>query len=72
MEMDRQTAIKVVQRRLTYLNRRINTEGGSESALMFDTREREALEFIIKELSPPAMAEEVDSNLFENHENLGS
>jgi hypothetical protein len=60
--MDIQTAIKVVQRRLVHLNKRIEDEKGSESALMFDTREKEALEFIVNELSPPRMAEEVNEN----------
>ncbi len=65
MEMDRQTAIKVIRRRLGHLDKRINAESGSESALMFDTREKEALEFIIKELSPPVMAEEVDEMIYQ-------
>jgi len=65
MEMDRQTAIKVIRRRLTHLDKRINSEGGSESALMFDSREKEAIEFIIKELSPPPMAEEVDEMIYQ-------
>lgn len=60
--MDKETALRVIQRRLNYLKNRITKEGGSESALLFDTREKEALEFIINELSPPPMAEEVEDD----------
>jgi len=59
--MDKDTAVKIMQRRLNHLNKRIQTNCGSETALMFDTREKEAIEFIIKELSPSLLAEEVEN-----------
>ena len=57
--MDIDTAIKIVQRRIKHLKSRIETAKGSEQALMFDLREKEALEFMISELKPAPMAEEV-------------
>lgn len=57
--MDKKEAVKIMQRRLNHLNKRIEMATGSESALLFDQRERDALIFIIEELSPPLMAEPV-------------
>jgi hypothetical protein len=61
--MDRKTAVKIIQRRLGHLNKRIESATGSESALLFDQREREALQFVIDELEPPKMAEPLPESL---------
>ena len=58
--MDRETAIRIMSRRLNHLNQRIESARGSEQALMFDMREKEALEFLIDDVTPPLMAKEVD------------
>lgn len=56
--MDRETAVKIVQRRIDHLTFRVDAAKGSEKALMFDIREKEALEFVVAELSPAPMAQE--------------
>jgi len=61
--MDRKTAVKIIQRRLNHLNKRIDSATGSESALLFDQREKEALQFAIEELEPPMMAEPTPESL---------
>lgn len=62
--MNLKTAIKVVQRRISHLQNRLDkgTDKNSEQALMFDAREKEALEFLIREVSPPPMAEETEDS----------
>lgn len=65
--MDTNTAIKILQRRLRHLNKRIDFQTGSEQALSFDMREREALEFAISELEPPKMAQEVPNDKNEKY-----
>lgn len=64
--MDKETAMKIVQRRIDHLNKRIQSSKGSEKALSFDAREKEALEFLIAGVTPLPMAEEIqhdDANL---------
>lgn len=58
-EMDTETAIKILNRRLKHLKARIDFQKGSEQALSFDMREHEALEFVIAKIQPPKMAKEV-------------
>ncbi len=60
-KMNTVEAVKVLQRRFDYLNKRITDSHGSEAALLFDRREREAIEFAINQLNTPPMAQEVNS-----------
>ena len=50
--MDKYTAVKIIQRRINHLNKRIELAKGSESALLFDQRERDALQFVVEEFEP--------------------
>lgn len=61
--MDTKTAVKILQRRLGHLNKRIEMSTGSESALLFDQREREALQFVIEELEPIQMSQPIPESL---------